>query len=188
MLTMRTMSGYFSPKSIIAPAWRASAIGNCVQLDRLGSQHALVDFVFDLCQRLAIDRRRIGEIEPQPIVVDFRALLLGVLAQVLLQRVVQNVRGRMRPANAGAPVDIDSGRDRHAEFQDALAQMAAMQHEAFFLVRIDDFESETRAVDFAGIADLAARFAVERRLIEHHGDGLLRGRFPPSLRTDDLAR
>ena len=27
IVTIRTMSGYFSPKSIIAPAWRASASG-----------------------------------------------------------------------------------------------------------------------------------------------------------------
>ncbi len=43
------------------------------------------------------------EVEPQPVVVDLRALLLGMLAQVLLQRVVQDVRRRVGPANALPP-------------------------------------------------------------------------------------
>ena len=110
METIRTMSGYFSPNSIIAPALRASAIGSCVQPTGSAASDPLVHFVFDLRQRLAIDRRRIGEIEPQPIVVDLRALLLGMLAQILLQRVVQNVRGRMGTANPAAPRRIDARR------------------------------------------------------------------------------
>ena len=100
MLTMRTTSGYFSPKSIIAPALRASAIGRFVQPTGSAASTALVHFVFDLRQRVAIDGRGIGEIEPQPIVIDFRTLLLGVLAQEFLQGVMQHVRGGMGAADA----------------------------------------------------------------------------------------
>ncbi len=42
-----------------------------------------------------------------------------------------------------------------------------MQDEAFFLLRIDHFEAKPWRSNFAGITDLAARFAIERRLIEH---------------------
>ena len=188
MLTMRTTSGYFSPNSIIAPAVRASAIGRCFQLTGSAARTRVVHFVFDFRERLLIDRGGIGEIEPEPIVVDFRALLLGVLAQELLQGVVQNMRGGVRAANSRAAVGIDFGGHARPSFKHAFAQMAAVQHEAFFAVRVDDFESQARADDFAGVADLAARFAVKRRLIEHDRDRLLRGRSRPSLRTDDLAR
>ena len=66
--------------------------------------------------------------------------------------------------------------------------MPAVQHEALFALRVDHFESQAGADDFARVADLAARFAVERRLIEHDGDRLLMADFFASLRTNDLAR
>ena len=48
-----------------------------------------------------------------------------MLAQVLLQGVVQNVRGRVGPANALPAAGVDAGRHRGALLELALAQMAA---------------------------------------------------------------
>lgn len=48
--------------------------------------------IFDLPERLAVDGTGVREVEPQPVGVDLRALLLGVCAKVRLQAVMQNVR------------------------------------------------------------------------------------------------
>ena len=50
---------------------------------------------------------RLREVEPQPVVVDLRALLLGVRAEVLLQGVVQNVRRRVGAADRVAAGVVD---------------------------------------------------------------------------------
>ena len=77
-------------------------------LDRLGGGDALGHVVLDRGEFLGLDRRRVAEVEPQPVVLDLRAQLLGVLAEVLLQGVVQDVRGRVGPANALPAVRIDA--------------------------------------------------------------------------------
>ena len=99
---MRAGSGYFSPKSIIAPAARASASGTNFQLIGSAGGDALGDVVLDGRQLVGFDWRGIAEIEPQPIVLDLRAHLMGVLAEVFLQGVVQDVCGRVGAANAVA--------------------------------------------------------------------------------------
>ena len=78
------------------------------------------------------------------IVVDLRALLQGVLAEVFLQGVVQQVRGRVGPADALAALGIDPGGDRGAQFDPALAQMAAVEREAAVDLRVDHLEVEAR--------------------------------------------
>ena len=60
-------------------------------------------------KRFAGNRRRIREIEPQPIVIDLRALLLRMATEILLQRVMQDVRRGVGPADAGSPSGIDEG-------------------------------------------------------------------------------
>ena len=57
--------------------------------DRLAGQNLRVHFVLDADQFLFAHGRRIGEVEPQPIVVDLRALLQGVRAEVFLQGVMR---------------------------------------------------------------------------------------------------
>ena len=73
------------------------------------TRHLLVHFAFDLLDQLRADGRRIGEVEPQPIVVHLRALLQGMRAEMLLQGVMQDVRGRMGAADAGAAGGVDLG-------------------------------------------------------------------------------
>ena len=121
---------------------RASASGKFDVADRLGRQNPLVHLVLDPNQLLLADGRRIGEVEPQPVVVDLRALLQGVLAEVLLQGVMEQVRGRVGAADALAALGVDPRGGRGAEFDAALAQMAAMQREAAVDLRVDDLEVE----------------------------------------------
>src|SRR5262245_54990163 len=85
---------------------------------------------------------------------------------------MQYMRGRVRAADAVATGIANRGRYALAEFQDPFAQLAEVQREAFFFLRVDYFELESGAADFAGVANLAPRFAVERSLIEHHSDRL----------------
>ena len=117
---MRAGSGYFSPKSIIAPAARASASGTNFQW--IGSAAATRSATSCSIggQLLGIDRRGVAEIEPQPIVLDLRAHLMGVFAEVLLQGVVQDVRGRVGAANALPALVIDAGGDFGAGFHRAV--------------------------------------------------------------------
>ena len=69
---------------------------------------------------------------------------------------------------------VDAGGDRRALLQHALAQdgrRAAMKPPSF-CVSITS-KRKPSADELAGVADLAAALAVERRLIEHDGDRLL---------------
>ena len=103
MLTMRAGSGYFSPNSIIAPAARASVERHELPFDRLGGGDLLGHVALDRGELLGFDGRRIAEVEPQPVFLDLGAHLVGVLAERLLQGVMQDVRRRVRPANALPP-------------------------------------------------------------------------------------
>src|SRR4051794_21872813 len=78
----------------------------------------------------------------------------------------------MRPLNSRPALGIHASGHRQAELQHAFPQMTAVKDETLFTLRIGYFETQTGADDFAGIADLSTRFAIERRLIEHDGDGL----------------
>ena len=59
---------------------------------------------------LAADGLGVGEVEPEPVGLDLAAGLLGVLAQVRVQGVVQDVRRRVGPADRLAAVGVDLGR------------------------------------------------------------------------------
>src|SRR5437868_11940266 len=92
-------------------------------------------------------------------------------AEIFLQGVMQDMRGRMGPADAGSPGHVDSGRDRRAELQMPAAKMSNVQDEAVFLLGIKHFKAHAGADQLAGIADLPAALAVKRRAIEHDLDG-----------------
>ena len=52
------------------------------------------------------------------------------------------------------------------------AQMADVQRETVFLLRVEHLEADARGDEFPRVADLPAAFAVERRAIEHDLDRL----------------
>ncbi len=61
---------------------------------------------------VAADGLGVGEVEPEPVGLDLAAGLLGVLAEVDVQGMVQDVRRRVGPADRLAAVEVDLGLDR----------------------------------------------------------------------------
>ena len=141
--------------------------------DRLALENFFIDLRLDPGQLLGADGRRIGEVEPQQVVVHFRALLQGVLAQVRAEGVVEQMGGRMGPADARPAPRIDPRGNRRAQFQAAFAEVAAVQDQRAVDLGIDDLEAEAVADDLAGVAHLSAHLAVERRLVEDDDDRLV---------------
>ena len=123
---------------------------------------------------LARDGRGIGEVEPQPVVVDLRALLLGVLAEVLLQGVVQQVRGRVGAADALAARGVDPGGrpSRPARAGPRAGGRRCSVKPPSTCVSMTS-KRKPGADELARVAHLAAHLAVEGRLVEHDGDRLL---------------
>jgi len=99
-------------------------------------------------------------------------LLLGMPAQVALQGKVQQVRGRVGAANGLAALSVDRGFDRHADLELSLAEMAGVEDQTPLALGVHHVELEPGTGDLADIAHLAAPFAIEGSLIEHHQHGL----------------
>ena len=90
--TTRTTSPYFSPKSIIAPSFRASSIG--VSKMCTGELRKICSFTrcSTSARSSALERRRMREVEAQLVGTNGRAGLLHVVAEHVAQRLVEQVR------------------------------------------------------------------------------------------------
>ena len=125
-------------------------------------------------------RLGVGEVEAQPVGRDQRALLRDVVAQHLAQRLVQQVgRGMVAADVAAAAHDRLQGRARSPGLSvpSSTTPEWTNRSPAFFWVSVTRKRTPVRR-HHAGVADLAAGFAVERRLVEHHRAGLALGRAP----------
>src|SRR5690606_30264877 len=98
--------------------------------------------------------------------------LLGMLAEVLMQGVVQDVGGRVRPADRLASRGVDAGLGMGADLDGAVVDPADVEDEAAVALGVLDVEAEVGPLDDADVADLAAGLAVEGRAVEHQGDRL----------------
>ena len=134
-------------------------------------EHVAVDHPLDRPQRLVIDGARMREIKPQQVGVDLRSLLHGVRAEVVLERGVQEVRGRVGPPHRTPPVGVDRRGHRRAQVERSLAEVADVEHEAPLPLRVGNLEVAAGPCERAGVAHLPARLAVEGGAIEHHGHG-----------------
>ena len=113
------------------------------------------------------------EIEAQPVGRDQRALLRDVIAEHLAQRLVQQMRRRMVAPDRAAAGVIDLERQRLADLERALLDRAVMHEQvAGLLLRVGHREAHAVGRHRAGVADLAAGLAVERRLVDDHRAGL----------------
>ena len=117
---------------------------------------------------------------------------------MFLQRVMQDMRGRVRPANPLATLGIDHCLDGITLTNDPFGELSEMDDQLPVFLGVGHLELEILADQFAGVADLTATFAVEGGLIEHdsHGfcgsgrrvdrrgdlQGTRRPRFPSRLR------
>ena len=89
-------------------------------MDRLGPKDAFVDRAFNLLEPLFAHGLGVGKVEPQAVGLHLRACLLGVLAQVRVQGMVQHVRGRVGPADGLAALSVNLGRNLLASLDFAL--------------------------------------------------------------------
>ncbi len=121
------------------------------------------------------------EVEAQPVGRDQRALLRHVIAEHLAQSFMQEMGGGMVLPDRRAPRVIDFEQQRVAELHRALFHLDHVHEQiAGLLLRIGDGKTHAFAPHLAGIADLAAALAVERRLVHHDRAavaGLKRGNF-----------
>src|SRR5262245_3198548 len=85
------------------------------------------------------------------------------------------MRRRMVLPDGTAARVIDRERQRHADLERALLNRAGMHEQvAGLLLRVSDAEAHAIRAHCAGIANLAAGLAIERRLIEHDRAALAR--------------
>ena len=125
-----------------------------------------VDQLLHTAQLLVSDLLEVGEIEAQRVGADVGSLLLHMVAEHLLQRVVQEMGGGVVAGGSLAQRHIDAGRKllrgvlRHTlEDVDALVVLA---------LRVAHDHGLVAADELALVADLAAHLAIERRIVEHN--------------------
>ena len=110
------------------------------------------------------------EVEAQALVIEQRPSLLHMVAQDLLERGVEQVRGRVVPADELAAVRVDGGDDHVAHREGALGDGGVVGVEAVFGLGVAHLEGDVAVDDGAGVAHLAAHLGVERRVVEHDVD------------------
>ena len=123
--------------------------------------------VFDLRQFLSADRLGMGEIEAQPIGGDQRAFLRDMIAEHFAQRGMQKMGGGMVGAGGAAPLVIDLEIHGIAERDLAFLDDDDMdvQGAKLLLACCRRALRAPGACKTAGVADLAAGFGIERRLV-----------------------
>ena len=113
-----------------------------------------------------------GEVEAQPARVDQRALLAGVLAQLVAERPVEGVGGGVAAGDRPAAVGVDLGVHLVADRPLARHHPGAVDREPLEAgPGVGDLEHGPAAgADQAGVADLAATLGVERRPVQDQLD------------------
>jgi hypothetical protein len=126
----------------------------------------VIDDALDASDFFRRDRLRMGEVEAGLVGIDLRTLLLHVRAEHFAQRLVHQVRRRMVAHRAGARRGIDFRRDAAADFQCSGAHHAVVAEDAGLdLLRVFHGEDAVAGTQFADIADLAAGFGIEGRVV-----------------------
>ena len=125
-----------------------------------------IHLCLNLCQFPRTQRFGVAEIKAQPIRCIERAALAHVIAQGCTQGFVQQVGGRVVGANGTAAVRIHGQCNRIAARDCPLNHLGYMHKNAGGLARIRHLQQCAVAANSARIADLAAAFGVERRLVQ----------------------
>jgi hypothetical protein len=172
------LSPYFSPNSAMAPDFTASskAITRAhdsalARISRLTMRSTAADLVVG-------HRRLVGEVEARAGGVHQRALLLHVAAEHFAQGLVHEVGGGVVAHRGGARGQVDLGLHGVADGQLAELQDALVAEDVGLdLLRVVDLEDAVGGFEQAAVADLAAGFGVERRVVEHHHAGVAQSQF-----------
>src|SRR6185369_7882095 len=141
-------------------------------------------------ERVGADGAMMAEVEAEPIRGDERARLLHVLAQVMAERGVHEVRRRVVQARGLAAGGVDAEPHAIAEREPALAHYAAVRDDARTdLLRVGHLHLRALlALEPAPVADLAARLGVEGRLRRDDVDGAPRAHRAACLAAVDQER
>ncbi len=122
------------------------------------------------------DRRRMAEVEPQPVRGVQAAALRDMVAQAAPQRLVQKVRGGMvgadRRTTAVRDLQLGGLALAHRAFGDA----RDVDEDPGGLFNVGHLGQPGLGADQARIADLAAAFGVKRGLVDHDLHGFAGGR------------
>ena len=153
--------------------------GHCAQALGLGDGHvaalvqrnlladALVHELLNLAQLLVAHLGEVREVEAQQLIVHQRAFLLHVLPQDAPQRRLQQMGSRVIAPNLGPARPVDTGGELAGQVLRQRQFQHGVHNEVVFLLRINDAHPRQAAFQVARVADLPARFGVERRLVEH---------------------
>ena len=147
--------------------------------DLLVAQHFLVDQVFDVLQLLVFDRGKVRKVKAQMIGRDQRSRLLHVLAQHFAQPSLQQMRGGVVAHGGLADFGVDHGVHFISDpqgappnavfggwgFHDHLMRAHSLDR-VVASFHLGDDGVVIVAVEPSPVADLAAGFGVERRVIE----------------------
>src|SRR3954468_1683642 len=149
-------------------------------------EHGVGD-VGDAPYLLVADWLWMAEVEAQAVRRDERALLGNMVAENLAQGLVQKMGRGVVGANAGAAGVVDGKFEGMADLEGALLDDDVVHEEvAELLLGVGDAHAHVDRRHGAGVPDLTAGFAVERRLVEDD-EAALAGRELPHLfaRLDD---
>ena len=185
--TTRTTSPYFSPKSAMAPSSTAVLIRLDLGCHRDVARDLVVDDRGDVLQLVGSHPFERGEIEAQPVGRHQRPGLLRLFAEHRPQRAVQEMGRRVIAANRRPPFGVDLGPRRLARSHEPFGDDAAVNVDVrSWLEGIVDVDQPGVGADPAGVPDLAARLAVERRAVQDHLDRVTRFRLlDRSVRADE---
>ena len=135
---------------------------NGVPADRITLVDQFQHVTFDLDERVLGDRLGVGKIESQPVGLNFAALLFGVVADVSVQRVVQDMGRRVSTTQRLTPIDIDRRGASIALADRPADEVTVMNGQCRMLLSIGHGEFKFLAANHARVTDLAPRFSVKR--------------------------
>ena len=135
-----------------------------------------VHVVFNRGDFFVAERTAVGEVEAQPLVVDQRAFLVGLIVDPVAQGAVHQVGGGVVVLNQRPPLGVNGQRGGHGAVEPgelAAGDLAQVQVHVADLDRVVDLDAGHRPAvldhDAARVADLAAGLGVEGRGRQHHG-------------------
>ena len=125
----------------------------------------VVHHALHLSQLVVADFLEVREVEAQRVGADERTLLLHVVAQHLLQGVVQQVGSSMVGGRGITLVGIDASHElRCGVFRQLLDDVDALSVLAF---GIDDFDGLVLVAEHTAVSYLTTHLSVERGVVEH---------------------
>ena len=155
---------YFSPKSIIV--FLLALLWAYRRKDWVRLENHRVHVLFNFDERFTIEPFVVREVEPQDVGVDFRALLVRVLAKPITERGMQQVRRGVRAADCGTALLVDFCAYGCANFKQAFLERSDMNDKFSVVLSALDDEFRGACVKDAGIANLPAFLAIERGLVQ----------------------